>query len=386
MSISYMNAVWECTDLKGSDLIAMLALANARNDKTGQCNPSIPTLAASVRVTERQIVRVLNGLEENGFLTISRGNGRGRSSHYEINIEKLRQKKGDIPVITNEEKVTPTSFFSEERVTSSAQKGDIQGKERVTSSAQKGDILGNPSIYKNQYEPKEEPEGEPAYAGDQSASAPTAPPSIPSVESVVEPELAPIDTTTLDLMKRWSKDKPRPIKVRLSSEQAKIVEAQPINDPPSRIQAATPLEPTPDAGYVISSKDGKIIIPGPEWAGMMTSMLSLLGYLELAESGVPWVRSEAGRVLEWLAKAWKIYRTKDGIDALAASWKKARPNTKSSPKSEWITSFAADFANGKVRYPDERKEVKRNVPDIRIAHADLTEYFANPANDFEITF
>jgi len=162
MSIPYTNAVWGCKELSGSELITMLALANFRNDKDGKCCPSTATLADTVRVTERQIIRILKQLELDGFIAITRGNGRGKLNQYDVNLSRLRQEKGDIQ---GQERVTPMSPFNGE-------KGDIQGQERVTFSALKGDIQGNCTIYKNHVEPIEE------SGGGTRENEPPPPPSI----------------------------------------------------------------------------------------------------------------------------------------------------------------------------------------------------------------
>lgn len=191
---------------------------------------------------------------------------------------------------------------------------------------------------------------------------------------------------TFALMAKWDKGKPKPIRVRVSSAQAAIVAAE---SPPVELPSVKPADPLPTTvqpGHVISTPNDKIIIDDVTWLQMLSIVVDGLGYRELVNAGVARARSEAIATLETLAKM-PAFRTKDGVEALFASWARARPDTPA-PKSDWLIEHAGKLASGKVRYPDERKgkEVKRNVPDIRIAHADLTEYFANPANDFEINF
>jgi hypothetical protein len=185
-------------------------------------------------------------------------------------------------------------------------------------------------------------------------------------------------------MASWDKNKPKPVRVRMNQAQAAIAAAEP---PPAELPIVKPADPLPTTvqpGHVISAPNGRIIIDDVTWLQMLSIVVDGLGYRELVDAGVARVRSEAIATLETLAKM-PAFRTKDGIESLFASWARARPDTPA-PKPDWLIEHAGKLASGKIRYPDERKEVKRNVPDIRIAHADLTEYFANPANDFEITF
>jgi hypothetical protein len=130
MSIRIMAQVWdiEGVDLDGSKLLLLLALADYANDN-GVCWPSIPTLAKRARVGERQCMRLLQWLVDNGYIkVVERGTSRGVTNLYHV-LPKDEPEKGDIQ-----------GAFD-------IKKGDIQGKrrvtsrdERVTSRAKKGDI------------------------------------------------------------------------------------------------------------------------------------------------------------------------------------------------------------------------------------------------------
>ena len=92
MSITHMAVVWRLPDpeLRDSRLLTLLALADFAND-VGECWPGQPTLAQRARVSQRHISRVIDWLEEQGYIEILvKGNGKGHSSHYRLLL------KGDI--------------------------------------------------------------------------------------------------------------------------------------------------------------------------------------------------------------------------------------------------------------------------------------------------
>ena len=146
MSIKIMSLVWDSGALDGSALLALLALADYANEE-GYCFPAYATIAKKTRVSERQAIRVVKTLIDDGFVTVSKqGDGRGISNVFKINITKLEEKR-----VTSEV----------EKGDIQGKKGDIQGKKRVTSRVKKGDIQGNRTIYITNIEPPIEPAGGP---------------------------------------------------------------------------------------------------------------------------------------------------------------------------------------------------------------------------------
>jgi hypothetical protein len=77
----------------GSELMAMLFLADWGNDDGGSLYPSISFLAAKMRVSESQARRVLHGLIDGGYVAVvgnEFGGAPGMSRNYQLNVDKLR--------------------------------------------------------------------------------------------------------------------------------------------------------------------------------------------------------------------------------------------------------------------------------------------------------
>lgn len=94
MSIKVVTLVWDNFPGSGSELLAMLALADWGNDEGGSIHPSILTLARKIRTSESQARRVLRKLEADGFLRVvgnHEGGAPGSTRRYEINVGLLRQ-------------------------------------------------------------------------------------------------------------------------------------------------------------------------------------------------------------------------------------------------------------------------------------------------------
>ena len=173
-----------------------------------------------------------------------------------------------------------------------------------------------------------------------------------------------IDPQPLELSRRWSKNAPKPVKVRMSAQQAAIVAAEPPPDEKPIVKAADKLPPTVNPNRVISLPNGEqVIVASSEWTGMVGAMLDGLGLRELADANVVWAKRKAADTLETAVKVSPMFRDKAGIENLFVCWKKARPNAASNPKEEWILEFAANLAGGRVRYPGGKNEESgRNKP------------------------
>lgn len=94
MSISVSTVVWKRSKQKGNALLVLLALADYANDKKQELAwPSVSTLASKVRLSERQVQRILPALAESGELAIQKGQGPHGTNLYRVTIDARR---GDI--------------------------------------------------------------------------------------------------------------------------------------------------------------------------------------------------------------------------------------------------------------------------------------------------
>src|SRR6266540_4691977 len=83
VSIRVMNWVWEHSTAKGSELLLLLAIADAADDHGRNAFPSISTLAAKTRMSRRTVQRLVVKLEDDGHLILQRAGG-CRANTYEV--------------------------------------------------------------------------------------------------------------------------------------------------------------------------------------------------------------------------------------------------------------------------------------------------------------
>ena len=118
MSIRLMTAIWDGGLLKGSDLLVLLALADAAND-SGYCYPSVSRLAARARIGERAVQKVLARLESEGHITRDSTGGKGRTSRYWVH------PKGEPEAtLSDQPKGEPEDTLSGQRVNCGSPKGE----------------------------------------------------------------------------------------------------------------------------------------------------------------------------------------------------------------------------------------------------------------------
>jgi len=87
-----MSLVWEHFPRGGSDLLAMLALADWSDDE-GRCFTSIAAIAAKTRLSRSQAQRVVHGLIDAGDVVVTdnqAGGAPGSTRRYRIALNRLR--------------------------------------------------------------------------------------------------------------------------------------------------------------------------------------------------------------------------------------------------------------------------------------------------------
>ena len=117
MSIKIMSQVWETGPAKQSHLLVMLALADYAND-SGTCWPSMASIAAKARVTERGARKIVRELEALGWLEIDTGGGRHGCNRYTVNPEQ-GSPRNEVPPGTTVQK--PGTAMQETRNGGSAE-------------------------------------------------------------------------------------------------------------------------------------------------------------------------------------------------------------------------------------------------------------------------
>jgi hypothetical protein len=83
MSIQVMTKVWAQSQVSGSELLLLLAIADFSDDQ-GHAFPSVGTLAHKIRMSARNTQYLLQKLEAAGELEITRNAGRGGSNLYRV--------------------------------------------------------------------------------------------------------------------------------------------------------------------------------------------------------------------------------------------------------------------------------------------------------------
>lgn len=91
MSIAVMTKVWASYPGAGSELLAMLALADWADDN-GRCWPSMAAIAGKTRLSRSQAQRIVHGLIDSGYVAVTgneTGGKPGTTRQYQINLNAL---------------------------------------------------------------------------------------------------------------------------------------------------------------------------------------------------------------------------------------------------------------------------------------------------------
>lgn len=99
MSVRVLSKVWDGYPGGGTELLALLALADWSDDE-GRCFPSIKSIAKKIRLKERQVQRTVNQLISEGFVTVLSnkfGGAPGSSRRYQIVLSSLTGVVDDTP-------------------------------------------------------------------------------------------------------------------------------------------------------------------------------------------------------------------------------------------------------------------------------------------------
>lgn len=90
MSIRVMTWVWEHSEASGTELLLLLAIADAADDAGRNAWPSVNTLARKTRLAPRTVQRLLAKLAEAGHLVITPSKGGRSSNSYNLVLDATK--------------------------------------------------------------------------------------------------------------------------------------------------------------------------------------------------------------------------------------------------------------------------------------------------------
>lgn len=238
MSIKLMTMVWEKYPASGSELLAMLALADWAGDDGGSLYPSMSALAAKIRLSEKQARRIVQDLVHQGILLVvgnEHGGAPGTTKQFRLNVRKLAflpdlpkklATKKSAESLPSAFETAPADVTPPVDVTPPA--GVRDGSRPCPSTPPTG---GSQTVI----EPSIEPSIKGKRVSAPCAQAPTFPPLDESVVPVVKnPEPAPVAAT------------PAPVAAPVVAEAAVVVPVQ--HTPTAQPKAATKTTTAKPAG------------------------------------------------------------------------------------------------------------------------------------------
>jgi hypothetical protein len=98
MSFEALNAVWDRSTRRRTELLVLLAIADYVNAEKGVAWPGVPNLAKKARLSERQLQRIIRILERSGELKVFLNAGPKGTNLYRICIAMNDASAGDMTV------------------------------------------------------------------------------------------------------------------------------------------------------------------------------------------------------------------------------------------------------------------------------------------------
>jgi hypothetical protein len=89
----------------------LVALARHGNDDGTQCRPKLPRLARKARMGESEVSHCLTRLRRDGWIHVARKAGRGRSTSWTVNLDRLKDAvDGDLSDLSDDERTRPSAL------------------------------------------------------------------------------------------------------------------------------------------------------------------------------------------------------------------------------------------------------------------------------------
>ncbi|RJL09427.1 helix-turn-helix domain-containing protein [Paracoccus siganidrum] len=106
MSVYCASLAWRHGPEDRNDLLVLLAIADFADDD-GYCWPSVKTLAAKARMTERGVQKIIRRLEVQGYVSVETGTGRKNCNEYQIDLDLLQKGERETPNRIHPEQGSP---------------------------------------------------------------------------------------------------------------------------------------------------------------------------------------------------------------------------------------------------------------------------------------
>lgn len=136
MSIKLMSLVWDKYPGGGSELIVFLKLADWAHDNGDHIFPSVSIVGEFSRLQTAQARRRIHSLRDDGWIEPVKnelGGKPGTTTHYRINVKKLRDAPYVGPIIEERRATRKGTPLENETAPSQDRDGSLPGEGRATS-------------------------------------------------------------------------------------------------------------------------------------------------------------------------------------------------------------------------------------------------------------
>lgn len=140
MSIRLMSMIWDDGPTVQSERFVLLALADFSNDD-GECWPSVGLLAKKTCLTDRGVRKILQRLQEGGWLDVEAGGGRSNCNMYRVKtLNRVQPEPCSAPTINTER-----GSLNTERGSLNPERGSAEPYRTIKnhlSNSDSADVLG----------------------------------------------------------------------------------------------------------------------------------------------------------------------------------------------------------------------------------------------------
>ena len=124
-----LRAILAMDGLTTSERIVLVAIVLHRNGESGRCDPSMSRLASQTALSERHVLRAVQGLEVGGYLSCARRPG--RSTCYAVAVPTPDTASPLTPSHPRQDVTTPLTLSQGTPDTMSPERAKERTKERT---------------------------------------------------------------------------------------------------------------------------------------------------------------------------------------------------------------------------------------------------------------